>query len=84
MNGYLMPRTVQIIGLVVFILAAAFWALTDKESALIMGFATSLIGLGAYSRTVDHLAGVIQSRQQEPRSVQIVADYRKQQNPDGN
>lgn len=34
---------------------ALFWALTDRESALFVGAALTLIGVGSYERTVAQL-----------------------------
>lgn len=48
-NGqYLSPWVLQIFGLALLIAAAIFWAVTKQQSALIMGAAVSMIGLGAY------------------------------------
>jgi hypothetical protein len=48
MNGYLPPRILQGVGLVILIFAVGFWAVTGQQSALLVGAALSLIGLGAY------------------------------------
>jgi hypothetical protein len=77
MNGYLKPRTIQIIGIVVFVAAAIFWAITDKESAVMLSFATSLIGVGAYSSTVEKISSVLEKRRSEPTAVRIVSDERE-------
>lgn len=49
-NGrYLPPWVLQAVGAVVFIAASVFWAVTGHQSALVMGAAIGLIGVGAYS-----------------------------------
>lgn len=53
MNGYLSPKTLQLVGLILLVAAAGFWGATGRESVLIMGAAMSLIGLGAYKGTAD-------------------------------
>lgn len=45
---YLPPRILQAIGLILLAGFAAFWALTGRESVLLVGAAMSLILLGAY------------------------------------
>ncbi len=46
---YLPPRLLQSVGVVLLVAAAIFWAVTGHQSALLVGAALSLIGLGAYS-----------------------------------
>lgn len=48
-KAYLPPRLLQGIGLLLLIFAVGFWAVTGHQSALLVGAALSLIGLGAYS-----------------------------------
>lgn len=46
---YLPPRLLQVIGLALLLGFAVFWALTGRESVLLVGAAGSLILLGATS-----------------------------------
>jgi hypothetical protein len=46
---YLSPRLLQIVGLLLLLGSAAFWAVTGHQSALLVGAALSLCALGAYS-----------------------------------
>lgn len=48
-SQYLPPRLLQGIGVLLLVGAAGFWAVTGQQSALLVGAALSLIGLGAYS-----------------------------------
>lgn len=48
MNAYLPARLLQLLGVVLLVAAAVFWAVTGHESALFVGAAMTLIGLGAY------------------------------------
>lgn len=49
-NGtYLPPRLLQLLGVALLIGSAVFWAVTGRESVLLMSSAMSLIGLGAYA-----------------------------------
>lgn len=48
MNGYLPAVALQLLGVVLLIGSVVFWAVTGHESALFVGAAMSLIGLGAY------------------------------------
>lgn len=47
-DRYLSPILLQSVGVLLLIGSAVFWALTDRESVLMMSSAMSLIGLGAY------------------------------------
>ena len=47
-DRYLPPRVLQIVGLVLLLAFAIFWALTGRESVLLVGAAGSLILLGRY------------------------------------
>ena len=47
---YLPPRVLQIVGLVLLLAFAIFWAATGRESVLLVGAAGSLILLGGYER----------------------------------
>jgi hypothetical protein len=47
---YLPPRLLQAIGLILLIAFAAFWAVTGRESVLLVGAAGSLILLGGYEQ----------------------------------
>lgn len=46
------PRVLQAAGLVLLFASAIFWAVSGSESALLVGAALSLIGLGSYSQAV--------------------------------
>lgn len=48
MNGYLPAVALQLLGVLLLVGSVAFWAATGHESALFVGAAMSLIGLGAY------------------------------------
>lgn len=52
---YLPAKILQIVGLMLLIGAAVFWALTGRESALLMSAAMSLILLGAYRSALNTL-----------------------------
>jgi hypothetical protein len=54
-DRYLAPRVLQITGLILLIAFAVFWALTGRESALLVGAAGTLILLGGYDRAVQGL-----------------------------
>lgn len=47
---YLSGRVLQTFGLVLLTACLVYWFLTDKQSALFVGAATSLIGAGAVQR----------------------------------
>lgn len=51
----LSPLVLQLVGLAILVAAAAFWAITERESALFVGAALTLIGVGSYERTVAKL-----------------------------
>lgn len=56
MNGtYLPPRVIQILGILLLVGSAAFWALTGRESILLMTSAMTLIGVGGYQGAVNAL-----------------------------
>lgn len=48
-SSYLPPRLLQGVGVLLLIGSALFWGVTGHQSALLVGAALSLIGLGAYS-----------------------------------
>jgi hypothetical protein len=48
MNGYLPAVALQLLGVLLLVGSVVFWAVTGHESALFVGAAMSLIGLGAY------------------------------------
>lgn len=52
---YLPARLLQVVGLVLLLSSAVFWAFTGRESVLLMSAAMSLIMLGAYRELVDGL-----------------------------
>lgn len=52
---YLPARMLQIVGLVLLVSAAIFWAVTGRESALLMSASMSLILLGAYRSALNLL-----------------------------
>jgi disulfide bond formation protein DsbB len=45
---YLPPRVLQLFGVLLLVAFAAFWAITGRESVVLVGAAMSLILLGAY------------------------------------
>lgn len=47
-DRYLSPIVLQLVGVALLLGSAGFWAVTGRESVLLMGAAMSLIGLGAY------------------------------------
>lgn len=51
----LSPRILQLTGLALLIGTALFWGATGRESALLVGAALSLIGLGSYERAAAQL-----------------------------
>jgi len=57
MNGQdlLPPRVLQAVGLVLLIGSFGYWVLSGNESALLVGAALSLIGLGSYSQAAQSL-----------------------------
>lgn len=54
-DRYLSPASIQIIGILLLIGSAVFWAVTGRESVLLMSSAMSLIGFGAYRGAQDAL-----------------------------
>lgn len=52
---FLPPRVLQAAGLVLLFASAIFWAISGSESALLVGAALSLIGLGSYSQATSTL-----------------------------
>lgn len=46
---YLSPRILQVLGILLLVGSAVFWAASGRESILLMSSAMSLIGLGAYA-----------------------------------
>ena len=54
-DRFLSPRMLQGIGIVLLIAFAVFWALTDRQSTLLVGTAASLILLGRYERVGEAL-----------------------------
>lgn len=51
----LSPLVLQVTGLVLLVGTALFWGATGRESALFVGAALTLIGVGSYERTVARL-----------------------------
>lgn len=49
-DRYLPPRVLQVVGLILLLAFAVFWAATGRESVLLVGAAGSLILLGGYER----------------------------------
>ncbi len=50
-NGhYISPFLLQLLGVLILVGAVAFWAVTGRQSQLIVGAAMMLIGLGAWAR----------------------------------
>lgn len=48
-SRYLPPILLQVIGVLLLVAVAINWKVTGNQSALLVGAALSLIGLGAYS-----------------------------------
>jgi hypothetical protein len=57
---YLPPRLLQAFGLLLLLAFAVFWALTGRESILLVGSAGSLILLGGYERAREALRAEVQ------------------------
>lgn len=57
-DRFLSPRTLQTVGLLLLIGFAVFWAITGKESVLLVGAAGSLTLLGGYERARQELERV--------------------------
>lgn len=51
-EGLIPAWLLQVLGIVLLIAAAVFWAVTGKESVLLVSSAMSLILLGAYKNVV--------------------------------
>jgi hypothetical protein len=49
-DRYLPPRVLQIVGLLLLAAFGVLWAITGRESVLLVGAAGSLILLGGYER----------------------------------
>jgi hypothetical protein len=49
---YLQPRLLQVVGLVLLLAFTVFWAITGRESVLLVGAAGSLILLGNYGKSI--------------------------------
>jgi hypothetical protein len=54
-DKYLPARVLQVVGLVLLIAAAVFWAVTGRQSTLFMSASMSLILLGAYKNALTSL-----------------------------
>jgi hypothetical protein len=50
--SYLQPRLLQVVGLVLLLAFTVFWAITGRESVLLVGAAGSLILLGNYGKSI--------------------------------
>jgi hypothetical protein len=50
--SYLQPRLLQAVGLILLVLFTGFWAVTGRESVLLVGAAGSLILLGGYGKSI--------------------------------
>lgn len=64
MNGngskrYLAPKIIQGVGIALLIFAVATWALTDRQSALLVSAALSLIGVGTYQGAVETVKNIV-------------------------
>lgn len=58
MNGDLLPpRLLQGAGLILLFASFGWWVYSGSESALLVGAALSLIGLGSYSQAAQSLRG---------------------------
>lgn len=62
MNEFLPPRVLQIVGLLLLVGFVIFWALTGRESVLLVGAAGSLILLGGYERARKALTDSVRRR----------------------
>lgn len=49
-DRFLSPKLLQGVGILLLVAFAVFWALTDRQSTLLVGSAASLILLGRYER----------------------------------
>lgn len=66
MNNYLPPRLLQAVGLVLLVAFVVFWAVTRRESVLLVGAAMSLILLGAYGSAQQALREMSRREPDEP------------------
>jgi hypothetical protein len=48
-DRFLRPAIIQAVGLVLVVAAAVFWAVTGRQSGMMLSSAVSMIGLGAYA-----------------------------------
>lgn len=65
MNGgdpYLSPRLLQVVGIILLVGSAVFWAVSGRESVLLMSASMSLIGLGAYRGVTQALRDEISNK----------------------
>ena len=65
-NGYLPPRLLQLLGVLLLVGSAIFWAVTSRESALLMSAAMTLILLGSYRGALDSLREGRNVRRDDP------------------
>lgn len=68
MNGdqrYLSPALLQIVGLLLLVGSFVFWAMTGRESILMVSSAITLIGTGAYRGALKKLEKTEQRIQQK-------------------
>lgn len=56
---FLSPRFIQAVGVAVFVVSVAIWAITSRQSALLVSASLSLIGVGTYQNAVDSLKKVV-------------------------
>jgi hypothetical protein len=64
---YLPPRLLQTIGVALLIGSAVFWAITGRESLVLLSSAMSLIGLGAYAGAAQTLRTTVRPAPPEER-----------------
>lgn len=65
-DHYLPPRLLQAIGILLLVAFAAFWALTGRESVLLVGAAGSMILLGRYEGALTVLSRPGKKRPESP------------------
>lgn len=66
MSGqYLSPKTLQVIGVLLLLGSAVFWAVTGRESVLLMTSAMTLIGVGSYRSAIESLRNLPNGNKKE-------------------
>jgi hypothetical protein len=80
--SYLPPRLLQVVGLILLIAFTGFWAVTGRESVLLVGAAGSLILLGNYGRAIRSIVELAQPSVQEQAQVEAEKKYRHDHEPE--